>query len=75
MLRSRGVRCLSISPGVVDTPFHDNTPPEVLQGYAGQTPMGRMAQPEEIAETVLFACSDGANYLTADTIFVTGGLR
>ena len=72
---SRGVRCLSISPGVVDTPFHDNTPPEVLQGYAGQTPMGRMAQPEEIAETVLFACSDGASYLTADTIFVTGGLR
>ena len=72
---SRGVRCLSISPGLVDTPFHDNTPPEVLQGYAEQMPIGRMAQPEEIAETVLFACSEGASYLTADTIYVTGGLR
>lgn len=71
----RGVRCLSISPGIVDTPFHDNTPDEVLQGYAGLTPMGRMAQPEEIAETVLFACSDAAPYMTADTIMVTGGLR
>ncbi len=72
---SRGVRCLSISPGIVETPFHDNTPPEVLEAYATQTPIGRMAQPEEIAETVLFACSDAASYLTADTIFVTGGLR
>ena len=72
---SRGIRCLSISPGIVDTPFHDDTPDAVLQSYAELTPMGRMAQPEEIAETVLFACSDAAPYMTADTIFVTGGLR
>ncbi len=71
----RGVRCLSISPGLVDTPFHDNTPEEVLKAYAAQMPIGRMAQPGEIAETVLFACSEGASYLTADTIYVTGGLR
>ena len=72
---SRGIRCLSISPGVVDTPFHDNTPPEVLDTYRRMTPMGRMALPEEIAETALFACSDAAPYMTADTIFVTGGLH
>jgi NAD(P)-dependent dehydrogenase (short-subunit alcohol dehydrogenase family) len=71
----RGIRCLSISPGVVDTSFHETTPPEVLDGYASITPMGRMAQPEEIAETVLFACSDAAPYMTADSIMVSGGLR
>ena len=72
---SQGIRCLSISPGVVDTAFHNETPPEVLQGYNSLTPMGRMAAPEEIAETILFVCSDAAPYMTADTIYVSGGLR
>jgi 3-oxoacyl-[acyl-carrier protein] reductase len=71
----QGIRCLSISPGVVDTSFHDQTPPEVLKGYTDLTPMGRMASPDEIAETILFACSDAAPYMTADTIYVSGGLR
>jgi 3-oxoacyl-[acyl-carrier protein] reductase len=71
----RGIRCLSISPGVVDTAFHAETPETVLQAYNDLTPMGRMAAPEEIAETVLFACSDAAPYMTADTIYVSGGLR
>ncbi|MBM86276.1 MAG: short-chain dehydrogenase [Rhodospirillaceae bacterium] len=72
---NRGIRCLSISPGLVDTPFHDTTPKEVLDNYAAQIPMGRFAQPEEIAETILFVCSDAAPYLTADTIKVSGGIR
>ncbi|MBA00318.1 MAG: short-chain dehydrogenase [Rhodospirillaceae bacterium] len=72
---SQGIRCLSISPGVVDTAFHSETPHEVLQGYNSLTPMGRMADPEEIAETILFVCSDAAPYMTADTIYVSGGLR
>jgi 3-oxoacyl-[acyl-carrier protein] reductase len=71
----QGIRCLSISPGVVDTSFHDQTPPEVLRGYTDLTPMGRMASPEEIAETILFSCFYAAPYMTADTIYVSGGLR
>ncbi len=72
---SRNIRCLSISPGVVDSPFHDTTPQEVLDNYAALIPIERMAEPDEIAETVLFACSDAASYLTADTIKVSGGIR
>ncbi|MBH67704.1 MAG: short-chain dehydrogenase [Rhodospirillaceae bacterium] len=71
----KGIRCLSISPGLVDTAFHNTTPPEVKKEYEDLTPMGRMALPEEIAETILFACSDAAPYMTADTIYVSGGLR
>lgn len=71
----QGVRCLSISPGPVDTPFHDETPPELLESFKDQVPMGRMATADEIAETVLFVCSDAAPYMTADTIFVSGGMR
>jgi len=71
----KGIRCLSISPGLVDTAFHDTTPPEVKKEYEDLTPIGRMALPEEIAEIILFACSDAAPYMTADTIYVSGGLR
>ena len=71
----RGIRCLSISPGPVDTPFHDGTPRELLESFKDQVPMGRLAKAEEIAETALFACSDAAPFMTADTIFVTGGMR
>ena len=45
----RGIRVLSISPGPVDTPFHDRTPPELLENFKSQVPMERMAQPEEMA--------------------------
>ena len=72
---ARGIRCLSISPAIVDTPFHDTTPKSVLDSYAAMTPMGRAAEAEEIAETILFACSDAAPYMTADTIYVSGGMR
>ena len=72
---ARGIRCLSISPAIVDTPFHDTTPKSVLDSYAAMTPMGRAAEAGEIAETILFACSDAAPYMTADTIYVSGGMR
>jgi NAD(P)-dependent dehydrogenase (short-subunit alcohol dehydrogenase family) len=49
------------------------TPPELRQRFVSDIPMGRMARPQEIAELVLFLCSDACEYLTADTIPVNGG--
>ena len=71
------IRVNVIGPGVINTPMSANSiaDPERRAFLMSKTPLGRPGQPEEIAETVLFACSDGASYLTADTIFVTGGLR
>ena len=37
-------------------------------------PLGRLAQPEEIASVVAFLCEDGASYMTAATIFADGGI-
>ena len=71
----RGIRCLSISPGPVNTPFATaaNTSPELVRKFVEDVPMKRMAEPQEIGELVLFMCSDACPYMTADTVYVNGG--
>ncbi len=71
----RGIRCLSISPGPIDTPFQAaaQTAPEVIQRFRDDVPMKRFGEPEEIGELVLFMCSDACEYMTADTVYVNGG--
>ena len=71
----RGIRCLSISPGPVATPFQATagTSPELLEKFLADVPMGRFGEPEEIGELVLFMCSDACGYMTADTVYVNGG--
>jgi len=70
-----GIRCLSISPGPIRTPFQSaaQTPPELMQRFLDDVPMKRFGEPEEIAELVLFMCSDACPFMTADTVYVNGG--
>jgi 3-oxoacyl-[acyl-carrier protein] reductase len=72
---SQGIRCLSISPGPVDTAFAAAaaTSPELKQRMLDDVPMKRFGKAEEIGELVLFMCSDGCEFMTADTVFVNGG--
>lgn len=72
---NRGIRALSISPGPIATPFQDaaDTPPELMEKFLADVPMGRFGQPEEIGELVLFMCSDACGFMTADTVYVNGG--
>ena len=71
----RGIRCLSISPGPIRTPFQEaaNTPPEIMKRFLDDVPMKRFGEPEEIGELVLFMCSDSCNFMTGDTVYVNGG--
>lgn len=71
----RGVRCLSISPGPINTAFQAaaSTSPELAKKFLSDVPMGRFGEPEEIAELVLFMCSDACEFMTADTVYVNGG--
>lgn len=69
----QGLRVLSISPGVVDTPFQDINEPGMLEEAVTRSPMGRAGRADEIGELVLFMCSDACEYMTADTVMVTGG--
>ncbi len=49
-------------------------PQEILDGMAQRTPLGRLAQPEEVASVYAWLASDDATYITATCIQVDGGL-
>jgi glucose 1-dehydrogenase len=75
-LAEHGIRVVGVGPGAVDTPINESTTsdPAKLERLRSVVPLGRMAQPEEIAQTVLFLASDQAAYATATTVFVDGGI-
>jgi len=63
----------AVAPGVVETEMAQLIPAEVREEFLKQIPMGRFAQPEEIAEAIAFLVSDKAAYITGQTIHVNGG--
>jgi len=67
---------VGVGPGAVATPINAQTldDPAALAKLNSAIPLGRMAQPEEIASVVAFLASDGSSYLTATTIFADGGI-
>ncbi len=65
-----GVRVNSVHPGFVDTPILGETDRDMLRGI---TPMGRLAQPEEIAALVIFLASDEAGFITGSEFVIDGG--
>jgi len=72
---THGITVNAVAPGFVDTPMmrSGDLSEEHLQGLAAQVPMGRLAEPYEIAGSVLFLASDHAAYITGATINVSGG--
>ena len=64
------VRVNSVHPGFIDTPILGDTDRSLM---TGSTPMGRLGQPEEIANTVAFLASDEASFITGSEIVVDGG--
>ncbi|HEV8674978.1 MAG TPA: SDR family oxidoreductase [Methylomirabilota bacterium] len=70
-----GVRVNAIAPALVETKFSEALwkTPEILETYLKTTPMGRTAQPEEMAGAVVYLCSDAASYVTGQTLILDGG--
>jgi 3-oxoacyl-[acyl-carrier protein] reductase len=73
-LASRNIRANAIAPGFIETDMTASLSEEVVESYAQAIPLGKMGQTEDIANVCIFLASDGAKYITGQTINVDGGL-
>jgi glucose 1-dehydrogenase len=71
-----GIRVVNVCPGAVATPINQATmdDPEQLEKLRSTIPLGRLAQPEDIADVVVFLASGGNDYMTATSVFIDGGI-
>ena len=71
---ARHPRQLASLPGPVWTPLIPSTmPPEQVEGFGADTPLGRPGQPAELAPVYVLLASDEASYMTGAAVAVTGG--
>src|SRR5229473_4354578 len=74
---ARGIRINAVCPGLIWTPMADQMVAagqgDALKAMEKNVPLGRVGRPEEIANAVLWLCSDAASYVTGQSISVDGG--
>ena len=74
-LGPRQITVNTVSPGMTKTDLVVQvTSPERLEEFAAQTPLGRLGEPEDIADVVAFICGEGARWLTAQNVLANGGV-
>ncbi len=73
-LAVRGIRVNAVAPGLIDTEMTASVPEKIKEQFLSQIPLQRMGRPEEVAEVVWWLCSEGASYITGQTIHVNGGI-
>ena len=71
---SRGVRFNTVTPGFITTDMTEKMGEKLIEEYTRQIPLGRFGSVAEIAEATAFLLSDGAGYITGETLRVNGGL-
>eukprot|EP01134_Creolimax_fragrantissima_P004416 CFRG4416T1 len=73
MARS-GIRCNAVLPGMIATPMVKTIPDKIHSRVIQMTPLGRIGQPEDIADACYFLASDNSKFITGTALEVTGGL-
>ena len=73
-LAPHNIRVNAVAPGAVDTPLLRAQPDEIVDSIAGVQPIPSLAQPEDLAQTMLFLASDDSKYYTGQTLSPSGGL-
>ena len=74
-IAGRGITVNVVAPGFIDTDMTKALGDDQREALSSQIPAERLGQPEEIAATVSFLASDGAGYITGETIHVNGGMH
>lgn len=69
------IRVNSIAPGWIDTDINKGLPKDYIESETEKIALGRWGRPEEIANSVLFLCSDDASFITGSTLVVDGGYQ
>lgn len=70
----KGVRVNAVAPGFIATEMVKSVPEKVITSLEGKTPLGRLGQPEDIANAYLFLASDEASFINGAVLSVDGGL-
>jgi 3-oxoacyl-[acyl-carrier protein] reductase len=73
-LARKNVRANCVAPGFIETAMTKELPEKTLDAMKDRIPLGRLGQPEDIANAVLFLASDESSYITGETISVGGGM-
>ena len=73
-LGSRSITVNAIAPGFIESDMTDALPDAQKDKLKGEIALGRLGSPDDIAQTCLFLASDGAGYITGQTISVNGGM-
>jgi 3-oxoacyl-[acyl-carrier protein] reductase len=71
---SRGITVNTVAPGFIDTDMTRELPEDQRKALQDSIPLGRLGEAEEIAQAVVFLVSDGAAYITGETLHVNGGM-
>lgn len=72
-LAPRGIRVNALAPGPTNTPIMNGIPAEWIKGMEASVPLGRMADPSEIAAAALYLASDDASFVTGSVLVANGG--
>ena len=72
-LAPSGIRVNCVAPGVVDTEMNACYDEEAMEALAEKTPLGKIGDPEEIANAIFFLASENASFITGQTLTVDGG--
>ncbi len=73
-LAPSGIYVNCVAPGMIDTDMNAHLSQEDMDAFCEEVPLGRIGLPADVAESILFLASDGANYITGQTLAIDGGI-